>query len=130
MPNPATTEDLANRWRPLTTQETTVGETLLGDAWVMLTRRLPDLETLMADDADLTLEVTRVLATAVLRVLKNPDGKRQESIDDYSFTLDNSRSAGELYISDDEISSLIPQGNSGAFSADMLADWAARLAAE
>ena len=133
MSNPATTADLAARWRPLTAQETTNGTTFLADAWRMLKRRYDaldstaDLDTAIAADADLSAEVVRVLATAVLRVMKNPDGKRQEAIDDYSWQRDQAVSAGLLYISDEEFSDLIPgaEGSSGAFMIDPLAgrDW-------
>lgn len=125
MPNPATTDDLEARWRPLSAQEATVGGTLLDDAWGMLQRRVDGIADLLADDADLEAEVVRILATAVLRVMKNPDGKRQESIDDYSWTRDNAVSAGVLYFTDDEIGDLTPDGNNGAYSVDLLGpDWA------
>src|SRR5690242_19454400 len=103
MANPATTADLEARWRPLSDQETTNGQTFLDDAWRMLRRRFSDLETEVEADEDLAAEVVRVMATAVLRVMKNPDGKRQESIDDYSWTKDQSVSAGLLYFSVDEL---------------------------
>lgn len=125
MANPATVADVVARWRPLSTQETTNAQTFLDDAWVMLKRRVSDLEALMVDDADLTAEVVRVLATAVLRVLKNPDGKRQESIDDYSWTRDQAVSTGLLYFTDEELGDLTPDGNSGAFTGDLLAGWVA-----
>lgn len=117
MANPATTADLVNRWRPLTAQETVNGQTFLDDAWRMLKRRLSTLEARIADDDDLREDVIRVLATAVLRVMKNPDGKRQESIDDYSWTRDQAVSAGLLYISEDDWADLDPgTGTSGAFT--------------
>lgn len=125
MANPATTTDVVNRWRPLSTQETTNAQTFLDDAWVMLKRRAAGLEDAMALDVDLTSEVVRVITTAVLRVLKNPDGKRQESIDDYSWTRDQAVSAGLLYFTDEELGDLTPDGNSGAFSGDLLAGWVA-----
>jgi hypothetical protein len=37
-----------------------------------------------------------------LRVLRNPNGVRQWSVDDYSETRDSALSAGSLYVSDDE----------------------------
>ncbi len=136
MSNPATTADLVARWRLLSAQETTNGTTFLADAWRMLKRRYnalddaADLDTAIAADADLSAEVVRVLATAVLRVMKNPDGKRQEAIDDYSWQRDQAVSAGLLYISDEEFGDLIPgsEGPSGAFMIDPLADYAARIA--
>lgn len=127
MANPATTADLVSRWRPLTAQETVNGETFLADAWGMLKRRIDDLDALVAADADLSAEVVRVMATAVLRVMKNPDGKRQESVDDYSWQRDQAVSAGLLYFTDDELEELVPgTGVKGrAYTIDPLAnrDW-------
>lgn len=124
MTNPATTADLEARWRPLSTQETTNGTTFLEDAWRMLRKRIPTLEADIAADetGDLAAEVVRVEATAVLRVMKNPEGKRQESIDDYAWTRDQAVSAGLLYFTDDELADLIVDGSgpTGAFSINLL----------
>jgi len=123
MSNPATTGDLEARWRPLSAQEEINGETFLDDAWRMLSRRLATLaDDIDADTTgDLEQETIRVMATAVLRVMKNPDGKREESIDDYSWQRDKSVSAGLLYFTDDELGDLIPTAaGSGAFSINLL----------
>ena len=134
MTNPATTADLVSRWRPLTAQETTNGTTFLGDAWSMLKRKTadmdPSLDTQVGTDAALAAEVVRILATAVLRVMKNPDGKRKESIDDYAWERDESISAGLLYFTDDELSDITPGAvvSGRAYGIDMLADYAARRA--
>ena len=124
MTNPATTTDLVARWRPLSAQEETNGVTFLADAWRMLRKRIPTLEADIAADTsrDLEAEVVRVEATAVLRVMKNPDGKRQETIDDYSWMRDQAVSAGLLYFTDAELDDLIVDnsGPSGAFSIDLL----------
>lgn len=124
MTNPATTADLASRWRPLTAAETTVGTTLLGDAWGMLKRRIPGMETLVGTDADYAAEVVRIMATAVLRVLKNPEGARRESIDDHSWEYDPGNASGGLYFTDEEIDDLNPDDKrkGGAYSLDPFAD--------
>lgn len=133
MPNPALVADVTDRWRPLSAQETTNAQTFLDDAWRMLKRQLTaqgvDIETLMVTDVDLTGEVVRVVATAVLRVMKNPDGKRQESIDDYQWTRDQAVSSGLLYFTDDEIGALVPgmSGGRRAFSVDLLGDYESRF---
>lgn len=130
MPNPAAIADVAARWRPLSAQETTNVETFLDDAWVMLKRRMSlesvDIEAEITSDADLLADVVRVLATAVLRVMKNPDGKSRESIDDYSWARDEAVSSGLLYFTDDELDGLVPgSGDRGrAYMVDPLADWA------
>lgn len=131
MTNPATVQDLTDRWRPLTSQETVNGTTFLDDAWRMLRRKfraqVPDLASQITADQDLNAEVVRVLCTAVLRVMKNPDGKRSESIDDYTWQRDQSVSAGLLYISDEELADILPGAiiSGRAWSIDPLAnrDW-------
>lgn len=121
MPNPAFTDDLEARWRPLSEQEAINGETFLDDAWRMLKRRFSTLEADMGTIDDLEAEVVRIMATAVLRVMKNPDGKRQEAIDDYSWQRDQAVSAGLLYFTDAELGDLYPDNpTTGAFSFSML----------
>lgn len=124
MPNQATSADVASRWRPLTDAETIVADTLLADAWRMIVRRIPDVEDRMADAVSgvtYTADVVMVQANAVMRVLKNPDGMRSESIDDYSWTRDRTLSAGNLQITDDEWELLgAATGTGGAFSIDTM----------
>lgn len=133
MPSPATVQDVADRWRPLSDQETINADTFLGDAWRMLKRSLAernvDVEAQMATDGDLTGEVVRVLATAVLRVMKNPDGLRQEAIDDHSMTRDSDVASGHLYFTTAELDALFPgaQIKGRAFTVDPLADYATRM---
>ena len=130
MANPATTADVVSRWRTLSTQETTNAQTFLDDAWVMLRRHFTalgvNIETLIAADAVLADDVVRVMVTAVLRVMKNPDGLVQESIDDYTYRRDEATAAGLLYFTDPELDGLVPgSGVTGrAFMVDPLADWA------
>ena len=134
MPNPAAVADVEARWRPLSTLETINAETFLEDAWVMLRRHFTsldvDVEASIAADADLSADVVRVMVTAVLRVMKNPDGLSQESVDDYTYKRDEATSAGLLYFSDDELDGLVPgSGVKGrAYMVDPLADWAAQWA--
>ena len=108
MPNPATAADVAARWRPLSEAETTVATTLLDDAWLMLVGRLPSLEDNIEAATVSEANVVRVLATMVLRVLKNPDGKLEESVDDYRYRRDSAMSAGLLYVTPDELADLTP----------------------
>ena len=108
MPNPATAADVAARWRTLSAEETTVATTLLDDAWLMLLGRLPSLEDNITAGTVTEANVVRVLATMVLRVLKNPDGKSEEAVDDYRYRRDSSLSAGLLYVTPDELADLTP----------------------
>lgn len=114
--NPAGVPDIEARWRSLSTAETTVATALLSDAWAMLQSRLPALVDRIADGSLSPDLVVAVESAMVLRVLKNPDGKRQEAIDDYSWTIDSARSAGALYVTDDELRLLGGANTSGAFT--------------
>lgn len=120
MGNPAVYQDVEARWRPLSTQEQTTAQTLLEDVWRLIKRRIPDVEARIADDSDYGDDVIMVEASAVLRVLKNPDGKRQESIDDYTYIRDRANSAGDLYVSDKEWSLLLGETEGKAFSIDTM----------
>lgn len=108
MPNPATTSDIETRWRPLTAQETTNATAFLNDAWAILIARRPTLEADMTAGTVSSANVTRVVVAMVLRVLRNPDGKLEESIDDYSYRRDSAMSTGGLYVSPDELADLTP----------------------
>jgi hypothetical protein len=118
MPNPATPQDVANRWRPLTAVQTTNAATFLADAWRELRRRVPEIETRLtaATDDDLRDEVVKVLANAVLRVLKNPDGSARESADDASWTPNQAVASGLLYLTDDDLLPITQPVAPGALS--------------
>ena len=106
----ATLTDLADRLgRDLTVTEERQATALLTDATAIILDRFPQYE------ATPTGTSLAVCAAMVLRVLRNPEGRRQESIDDYSYTIDSSRSAGELYLTSNEVESLRPI-RTGAFS--------------
>lgn len=105
MSNPVTPSDIAARFRTLTTAEQALAQALLDDSWAILIARDATLATRSADGSlDAVLRV--VESAMVLRVLRNPDGKKQEAIDDYSWTRDSAISSGALYVSDDELALL------------------------
>ncbi|MFD6421038.1 hypothetical protein [Streptomyces sp. NPDC060198] len=108
----ATPEDLADRLgRDLTPTEERQAPVLIGDATAVILDRFPRYGTAP------TVVSTKVACAMVLRVLRNPDGKRQETIDDYSYTIDSSRSSGEIYLTPSEIEELRPaHSGGGAFS--------------
>lgn len=97
-----TSTDVAAGWRPLTDVESATADGLIAEAVVLLTVKVPGLET--KDEGIVKLVVCRM----VRRVLKNPDGYRvrNESIDDYTEggTVDSALSTGELYASAEELS--------------------------
>lgn len=108
MPNPATPTDVANRWRPLSAQQTVNAATFLADAWDELIDKVPDLEDRLDAEVGTQLrnKVVKVLANAVLRVLKNPDGSIRESADDASWTPNQAVASGLLYLTAEELGSV------------------------
>lgn len=93
-------DDIEARWRPLTSAETQIAPTLIDDveAWAML--QVPTLEAaLVSPSAAFLQNVRRILATAVIRVLKNPQAYRSEQDGDYSYSFDRAVSSGELNLS-------------------------------
>ena len=120
MPNPASTSDIEARWRNLSLQEATNAATFLDDAWNLLLGRRPTLEADIAAGTVTTANVVRVVCAMVLRVLKNPDGKTEESVDDYSYKRDGAVSSGALYVTPDELADVTP-GRRGRRSVRMVA---------
>jgi len=106
----ASQADLADRLgRDLTDVEARQSAPLLQDATAIILDRFPWYGTAP------TQASKSVCCAMVLRVLKNPDGLRSATIDDYSYTVDQARSAGELYLTENEIDTLTPVRTS-AFS--------------
>lgn len=106
MPSFVTVDDLAARFRPLSDDEKIVAKALLDDAWSLAALQVPGLNAAVGDNVANFGILTAVLSAMVLRVMRNPDGVRQWSVDDYSETRDSSVSAGALYLSEDELSLL------------------------
>lgn len=109
MASPAQSVDIEARWRPLTADETVVAETRLDDAWRLLRRLVPDIESRLGDP-DTLADAVQALAEAVIRVLKNPDGIRRGtvSIDDAtrSFEYGGYTAADAIYFTDEQIAAL------------------------
>lgn len=107
MDSPATTQDVEQRWRPLSPAEQLVAAALLADAWADVTTQVPSVPARVEANPTFRRVVVSILVAMVLRVLKNPDGIRQMSIDDYQVTIDSTRSSGSLYLADDERNRLL-----------------------
>lgn len=88
--------------RPLTDSETTAAVVLLEQASALVRLRLPSIDERVALDDSLQVVTRGVVAEAVARVLRNPDGKVQESIDDYSYRRSDGVAEGALYLRDEE----------------------------
>lgn len=99
----ATLADLADHLgRDLTAAEQRQGSALLDYASSIILDRFPEYATAP------TAASTGVCAAMVARVIRNPNGLRSEQIDDYSYTIDTARSAGEVYLTENEIETLTP----------------------
>jgi hypothetical protein len=115
--------DIAARWRELTPAETAIIDTLIEDAQDILEEALELRGILVAPDLERWQRAyVRVVASMVKRVLQNPEGYLSTAftIDDYrqEYRRDSAVSAGALYLSDLELSGLIPDARRarGAFS--------------
>jgi len=95
--------DLVARWRPLSASESIVAQSYLDDAMNEVTVRRPSVLADITAGLVTQASLVRVVTSMVLRVLKNPDGKSEESIDDYRYKRDEVIASGALYVSDDEL---------------------------
>lgn len=88
--------------RPLTLEEEQMAQTLLDDVEARLRARIPDLDERVDADANYLALVVQVEANAVLRVLRNPEGYRQETEGNYSYSLSAAVASGHLFVMDSE----------------------------
>lgn len=88
----------------------------LTDVEALIKVRIPDLDQRVAlgqiDEAIVAL----VEAQVVVRKVKNPDGKQNERIDDYSYGLNTDAARGDLFLTDEEWALLLPVSATGAFT--------------
>jgi hypothetical protein len=108
MANPVGIADIEARWRPLNTQQTVNANAYIDDAWAMLLGRRPNLETDLAEGTISRDNVIRVVSTMVIRILRNPEGKQSEQIDDYKYTRHELVSSGMLHVTSDELADITP----------------------
>ncbi|AWT53861.1 Gp19/Gp15/Gp42 family protein [Mycolicibacterium smegmatis] len=102
----ATPSDVSARLgRPLTDDEETQVETFLEDAEIEIRSRIPDLNT-RAEDPGYLQRVVRVEASAVTRLIRNPDGYIGETDGNYSYQLNWRLNTGQIEITDQEWSLL------------------------
>lgn len=108
MPNPAAVADIEARWRPLVDHEPANAEAFLSDAWAEVLSRRPNIESDIESGGVSSDNVVRVICAMVLRVLRNPEGYDQESIDDWSGRRNSLVADGILRITPDELAAITP----------------------
>ena len=92
--------------RPLTSVEKLAAKDWLEDAREEVRGRVPTLDARRAAGLTTDGQLRKVLAAAVVRVLRNPNAIRQYGVDDGTVTRDSALSAGLLYFTDDELALL------------------------
>lgn len=111
----ATVDDVQDRLdRPLTDDEKQLAATLLEDVEAIIRSRVRNLLRRAATDESYRQIVVMVEANAVLRVLRNPEGYRQETEGNYSYSLNAAVASGHLFVLDSEWELL--GANRGAFT--------------
>lgn len=88
----------------------------LTDVEALIKVRIPDLDQrVVTGQIDETI-VALVEAQVVVRKVKNPDGKQNERIDDYSYGLNADSARGDLFLTAEEWALLLPVSVGGAFT--------------
>ncbi len=113
----ATLDDVSTRLgRPITDQsEVDQVNAWIGDAESLILARVPDLVPGAPGFPSLGV-VSMVVANAVIRKVRNPDGKVSEAIDDYNYRYNENARKGDLFFTDEEWALLVPAATSGAFT--------------
>jgi len=114
----AVLDDVSTRLgRPITApDEVAQVNAWIGDAESLVLARIPDLEARVVDGAPTVAVVAMVVANAVIRKIKNPDGKVSEGVDDYNYRYNEQTRKGELFLTDEEWALLTPASSASAFS--------------
>ena len=92
---------VARLGRPLTDDEQTQVDALLDDTEIEIKDRIPDLAT-RAEDPGYLRKVIRVEASAVARLIRNPDGYTAEGDGNYSYQLNWRLTTGQIEITPGE----------------------------
>lgn len=88
----------------------------LADIEAIIRSRVPNLDDAVSAGNPAETTVVMVESNAVIRKIKNPDGKVSEGIDDYNYRLNENSRKGELFLTDEEWALLTPNAPGGAFS--------------
>lgn len=99
----ASLDDVENRYGPLSEAESVHAATLITQASAMVRAQVPTVDDRLLSGALSSALTTGAVADAVVRVLDNPRGKSQESIDDFAFRRSDAVASGRLYIAVEDL---------------------------
>ena len=123
----ATLQDVTDSLgRPIVGAESTQVNGWLDKIERIISRKLGDLDALISDGRLSAELLADVETEAVIRKIKNPDGKVAEGIDDYNYRLNENARKGDLFLTEEEwalISPDLPATLGGAYSVPLGAPW-------
>lgn len=113
----ATISDVSTRLgRPITSDvEVAQVNAWIADVEALIGARLPLLAPGVEGGPSLAV-VQMVVANAVIRKVKNPDGKVSEGVDDYNYRYNENTRKGDLFLTAEEWGLLTPASSSSAFT--------------
>lgn len=86
----------------------------ISDVEATIQSRIEDLPLRVALDPVYAALVNKIIAQIVCRKIKNPDGKQNERIDDYSYGLGSEAARADLKPTEDEWEELAPGNSAGS----------------
>ncbi len=121
----ASPEDVQATWRPLSDAEFEVAQTFSEWASIKLRARVPNLDVrIAANEGDLADLARFTVAAVVKRAMLNPEGWREEAIDDYRRVRDSAIASGALYVSSEDAADLMPRAFTyGMYSVPLGEPW-------
>ena len=98
-----TVADVTARWaRTPTDEEVTLIQVRLEDCERLIRRRIPTLDAKISSGDIAEADLNQVVADAVLRLVRNPDGYLSETDGNYTYMLRQDISTGKLEILPEE----------------------------
>lgn len=86
----------------------------ISDVEATIQSRIDDLTVRVTMDPVYAALVKKIIAQIVCRKVKNPDGKQNERIDDYSYGLGSEAARADLKPTEDEWEELAPGSSAGS----------------
>ncbi len=121
----ASPADVELTWRPLSSDESATAQSFIDWASIKLRRAVPNLDArIAANEQDLEDLARHTVTWVVKRAMLNPEGWREESIDDFRRVRDAAVASGALRVDGDDIADLMPRAVSyGMYSVQLGEPW-------